>query len=744
MEVNKTIALHNNLCSLIGQRRLKEGLDILSQLVDTSTSGEYSNEFSDIVEAYKNMLSYTIDGINDPERDKIYKKLVQSTLKLADKLRENLLLRYSGWNTYWIKQQSEKEQRFSQKSIIESVDDLIFKSELDKLLYPELESESDPNSERSLRHKKLIKNIFNHLWITDYYGEAEESLVSISIESGKFKWHELSVFTSAITLSLFRVWQPEKIKNLFSLYNTGIDQVVERALTGIITALHLYNNRLQFYPEIEVFLEQTCTDDKFKNRVKTIVLQIIRSRETETLSKKLRDEIIPKMAKYSPQIEEKLDLENILPSESSEGRNPDWSAMFADSEEIFRTMEELSKLQMEGADIYMSTFSNLKNFDFFNEFHNWFLPFYPEHELLNVVFNDDVLSSGTDDLAEALYKTPYICNSDKYSMVYNLKFLPASQKKLMLKILRMELDGIREMNEGELKLSDPDNVFKTYSTQYIQDLYRFFKLSPYKKEFGDFFSGKLDIYNSFFFKSIFNYNDDLLFADYFFNKNFFDDALSIFLEYVKDDPSNVQLYEKIGYCFQELFDYENALKYFQRAELIDRKAWTCKKIGYCMRRIGNTEGALSYYIQAEEMEAENIHTTMMIGNCYLDLKEYDKALSYYFKVEYNNPGNIKILRPIAYCYLAMGRLDDSNKYYQRLSGDKLNVHDLINMGHLALCRNNKKEATDFYRRGIVSGELSKEKFSKIFNEDTQLLIGLGVKKDELSLLLDYLFFLLDK
>jgi len=715
---------------------------MLSQLVDATSSGEYSNEFGDIVAAYKNMLSYTIDGINDPERDKIYKKLVQATLKLADKSRGNLLSRYSGWNTYWIKQQSEKEQRLSSKTIVESVDDLIFKSELDKLLYPEMESGSDPNSESSLRHKQLIKNIFNHLWITDNYGEAEESLISITIESGKFKWYELSIFTSAITLSLFRMWQPEKIKYLFSLYYTGIEQVSERSLTGIIIALHYYNNRLQFYPEITAFLVKAGMDERFKNQTKATVLQIIRSRETEKLSRRLRDEIIPKMAKYSPKIEEKLDLENILPSEIAGGKNPDWSAMFADSEDIFKTMEELTKLQMEGADIYMSAFSNLKNFDFFNEFQNWFLPFYPEHEILNIVFNDEVLASGTNDLAEAMYKTPFICNSDKYSLVYNLKFLPTSQKKMMLKVLRMELEGIRDMNDGDLKLTDPDHSFKINITQYIQDLYRFFKLSPYKKEFEDFFNGKLDIYNSFFFKTLFDHNDDLLFADYFFNKNFFEDARTILLEHVQDDPSNVQLYEKIGYCDQELFDYENALKNYQIAELIDRKAWTCKKIGYCLRKIGKTEEALNYYIQAEEMESENSHTTMMIGNCYLDLKEYGKALSYYFKVEYNNPGNFKIMRPIAYCYLAMGRLDDSYKYYQRLSSDKLNVHDLINMGHLALCRGQKKEAVDLYRQSIGSGELSKEKFTEIFVEDTALLIGLGVEKDELSLLLDYLFFVI--
>ncbi len=60
---------------------------------------------------------------------------------------------------------------------------------------------------------------------------------------------------------------------------------------------------------------------------------------------------------------------------------PTGQQMFSDSEEIFKTMEELTNLQMEGADVYMSAFANLKNFEFFRDIQNWFVPFHPEHEV---------------------------------------------------------------------------------------------------------------------------------------------------------------------------------------------------------------------------------------------------------------------------------------------------------------------------------------------------------------------------
>ena len=289
--------------------------------------------------------------------------------------------------------------------------------------------------------------------------------------------------------------------------------------------------------------------------------------------------------------------------------------------------------------------------------------------------------------------------------------------------------------------TDPYKVFRTNITQYLQDIYRFFKLSPYRKEFEDLFTGKLDIYNSEFFRMTCNASEaEAGLADYFFSKNFYSDALHLFLKQVEEKPSEVQLYEKIAYCYQESSDYEGALKYYRRAELIDRKVWTIKKIGLCLRRLGRDEEALENYLQAYDLEPDNTHTVIMIAHCYIDLKNFEQALKYYFQVEYKEPGNLKILRPIAFCYFALGRFDESEKYYERLSMGKLNAHDLINKGHLELCRGNKREAVNLYKQSILSGELSKDQFVTIFSDDKDLLISLGAKAEDLPILLDYLLF----
>jgi tetratricopeptide (TPR) repeat protein len=743
MEIVKVIQQHKRLSSMVAEKRIKQSLDLLKDMAGHSSSGDLRDEYEDIVMTYRNMLTYTIEGVEDPERNKIYLKLIQSILRLADRVKQDILSHYSGWHTYWVKMQAEKELKLSGKTIIETVDDLLFKSDLDEWLKLSNEINPDPESKISRKHRQLIKNIFNHLWLTDYYGEAENSLIEIILNSGKFRWHESSLFTTAITLSSLRTWQSDKLFHLMRIYESGQEQVIERALTGLILNLHYYNVRLLLYPELTSRLSDISRQKKFREHCRIIVLQIIRSRETESLSRKLQDEILPNVAKLKPRIEEKLDLDNILPSEKNEEKNPDWSEVFSGSEEIFKTMEELTKLQMEGADVYMSAFANMKQFDFFKDFQNWFVPFYPDHESVNEIYKDEILGPGTNELAEALYKTPFICNSDKYSLLLNLKHLPSSQKTMMLKVFRMELEGLQQLNEEE-SAADPYRNFRINVTQYLQDIYRFFKLSPYRKEFEDLFIGRMDIYNSGFFRMTCNAREvEAGLADYFFGKNFYDDALELFLRQVHERSDDIQLYEKIGYCYQESFNYEDALKYYKMADLIEKKAWTLKKIGLCLRRTGKNEEALEYYLQASEMEPDNVHTIIMTAHCYLDLRNYEMALKYYFRIEYNDPGNIKILRPIAYCYFALGRFDESEKYYDRLAAGKLNAHDQINIGHLALCRGRKKEAINLYRQSIMMGELSKEDLMAVFAEDKALLVSLGVNEDDLPILLDYLLFITD-
>ena len=76
MDASKTTNLHKQLCAFLYKRRVKQAIDTLETLIDATSPNELKDELNDVKIAYQRMLSYTIDGIDDPERDNIYTKRI--------------------------------------------------------------------------------------------------------------------------------------------------------------------------------------------------------------------------------------------------------------------------------------------------------------------------------------------------------------------------------------------------------------------------------------------------------------------------------------------------------------------------------------------------------------------------------------------------------------------------------------------------------------------------------------------
>ncbi|MFZ2286148.1 MAG: tetratricopeptide repeat protein [Bacteroidales bacterium] len=744
MNTGTIILQHKRICNLIVRRKVKQAFDLMADMLENVSVGGLRDEFSELRMTYMNILKYTVGGIHDPERQKVYMKLLQNTLRLNDRIKQDILARQSGWYTYSVRASEQREERVRGENIIQSVDDLVFRSRLDDLLASAEIEKPGTESERAAATERLSGIIFNHLWLTDFYGEAEESLVETMLQSGRFQWHDLASFVSAVTLSSLRIWDPAKISLLAKLTGNTTPHVAERSLTGLIFSLYYYDDRLSLYPEVMQTVRSLAENGNFRERCRMVVLQAIRSRDTEKLSKRMNEEILPKVVKLRPRIEEKLDLDRILGENIEEGQNPDWSAMFSGSEEMFKTMEELTNLQMEGSDVYMSAFSGLKRFDFFRVLRNWFIPFYPDHVAVDEIFRDEILGPGINELAEALFKTPFICNSDKFSLILNMKYLPAEQKSLMLKVFRMELEGLEQMKYDN-ELTDPAAIFRTTVTQYVHDLYRFYKLSDFKNEFDDLFTSRLDIYNSLFFREICgSTTDDRSLAEYFFSKEYYEDALALYLNVIRSVSDDAELFEKAGYCYQMAGEYEKALEKYSLAAIIDPKTWTLRKTGFCLRRLGRSQEALNMYLRVLQTEPDDLNTILMAAHCSLDTGKYEEALKHYFRIEYESPGNIKVLRPIAWCYLMTGKFTEAESYFERLAASGLTPFDRINMGHLALCQGDPRKASEHYLGALTGGEMTAEAFINIFNEDIPALTSNGVKADDLPIVLDYVLMSLEK
>jgi tetratricopeptide (TPR) repeat protein len=264
-------------------------------------------------------------------------------------------------------------------------------------------------------------------------------------------------------------------------------------------------------------------------------------------------------------------------------------------------------------------------------------------------------------------------------------------------------------------------------------------LHPLKAEFDDIFRLPVPVYETGLFK---NWIDDVNvlrnIGEFFFEKNYYRDALVIFKQIV-ETSHNYELFEKIGYCYQQTSDFDKALEYYHKAELLDKnKLWLINRIAWCYKKKGEYELSVGYYLEAEKLEPENLQVQAYLGQIYMETGEFEKALKYYFKVEYLQPDNFKVYRPISWCSFMMGKFDNAAKYLEKAFLQTTGKNDYLNLGHIYWCKDERQKAIENYRLSFKSSGRDINWFSNIFIEDSKYLEQHGIKAIDIPLMIDYI------
>jgi len=727
----KAQELHESLCRLILQERILDAFGSLRELIALSEKPHFFPQLETLETNYQNILHYSAKGVQDPEQNKILNHVLRSTLTLADTVKETLLMHKSDHFIYQMKWSIEKASS-SEADYVETRMNCLSS---DPQLAAMLNQSPDPTPPYS--RTKAIEDLFRYYWLNDDFQEKDKNLINELVTSPVIPWHDKSQIASALTLSLFRNFTVTKLQLLSTFIKERESQVWERALVGLILGLYQYHSRLYLYPEVKEVLADLKTTVVTDEVLEAILLQIIKAQDTERLTKKWEEEILPEVLKMQSTVEKKLDLENILQDNFMEDKNPDWEQVFGDSPELLDKLQQFSEMQLDGSDVFMGTFSRLKNFPFFNEISNWFVPFYPEHPEVKDLFGQEEGTFNLGVLFEKLGETRFMCNSDKYSFCLNIKNIPTSHKNQMMHMFQAEMDQMKEISSEDDTL-DPISRTKSIITQYIQDLYRFFKLSPRKQEFEDIFSQSLDIVSTEFYKQLAEAPGRLKkkVAEFYFEKERYPEAIELFKEFEAEVTDDSELFEKIAYAFQRQGKYSQALNYYKKAELLaPQKAWITKKIALCYRYIGEHEKALGYYKEAEKLAPDDLYVQAFIGHTLFHLKRNEEALKYYFKVEYLAPSNQKIQRPIAYISLLLGKFDTAENYFKKLLEQEDTPLDKLHLAHVYLCNNEYNKAIETYIEGAREFR-NMTHFRSAFEEDREVLHKHQRQNRDINLLLD--------
>ena len=719
--------------NFLASGKLKYTFDKTKLLVDELQWGEFSDRFVDLNQNYKLLLQYYISGVEDPERKIVYNKIIARTFVLISDLREELLFRNSSNFEYTQKRYFPHKQRFASLS---GLYDSFQYFHNQTSIYNDTENIPDNELKRiRLNYENLLPELFSVFWLTTHYRSEEKTLFQKIMDNNYPGFVEKSLTVSALTLNLWRMFDEQKLMLLFDCSQDKNQQIKQRALTGLCFVLAKYNRFLPYFPAVRNRLILIADDNHYLENFRNIIIQIIATLETEKISKKLREEILPEILKISPMLKDRMDAENLLKSDEWEEGNPEWQDLLNESG-ISDKLKELTDLQMEGADVYMSTFSMLKSFPFFNEFSNWFLPFVSGFSAISPLFESEDKS-----ILSAFVDNNIMCNSDKYSFCLSVLQMPEKQRNNLKYSFKAESEQLKEIANDEALLT-PDFNAKNISKQYIQDLFRFFKLHPQHAEFADMFASALFMHKSYLF-DILSANSDLKesIAEYYFIKGHYNEAIELFVEIIKDSEPSAALYQKTGFSYQQTSQISKALDCYLKADMIQPDdLWTIRKIALCYRLSANYVKALEYYQHVDFLKPDQLNTVLHIGQCLMQLGKLKEALNLYYKLDAEYEGNIKIMKAISWCAFISGNLMKASYYSNKLIENTPDTHDFINAGHIAWCQKRIDKAIKYYTEGLMLMNNKLDDFVNILNEDKKHLLFNGLSDDEFPLLIDELFY----
>jgi len=708
---------HNNIFkdidTYLSEGRVSAALGVLDNAVTAYPElCRYAARLDGLRQGYGYMSTYALQGLPDPGLAESHADVAEGIRSLADDMRRTLRMKDAPtlyFNTL------RYEQTAPADTLVMLLGDYAKVNQ--KLSLAALtENPEKASREFAMQAEQMERRIFNRIWTAGTLSTADESSLREVMDDMSLPAYFKSLIVSAVFMGLMEQYDERAMLFLMDAYAMADDEVSVRALCGLLVAMWLYRGR---HMSVRLRNRLAALKDMpgWTRDVRMATMQFVRSRDTERITRKFNEEVIPEMMKLRPEIE-KLKDKPLDPEAMEE--NPEWAEMLEKSGVADR-IKELQELQEDGGDVMMATFGRLKTFAFFNDIANWFMPFRSNHPQLH---SDGVPE--IDALVGVMGDIPMFCDNDKYSIALSLSQIPPAQRDMMLTQLRMQseqLDAVRMAGIGGNRGGREE-----LATNYVRNLYRFFKLFRRKGEFSDPFAIGLNIPAIPALADEFADADTLMvIAEFYFKRGYYADALSVFSRLSGMSAPSAAICQKMGYCEQQLGHPSAALRHYEQADMLDSSSrWTVRRLAWCHRTLGQWDKALECYRRLAEERPDDVNIALNTGLSLVKLRRYDEALQYLFKAEFLGSGNEKATRALAWCTLLGGDYDRCVKYTATLlASASPRPNDYINAGHLSLLTGHPGEAVDHYSDALKAMDGDVDRFMRIMRDDRATVTALA-------------------
>ncbi len=238
---------YNQIFDFIGKSRVKDALDTLRYLCNSGRNLDLRTRLEDHTQTYLNMLKYSFELSDDPQKVLVYNRLIKAIIGLADDVKEDIIRTGNLLQYYHLKTIPEAQSEQAIIEIYRLMDRLTLLSE-------SKEGNEDTDVVRKAfeapEYKDMINMLFQIIWRADKLNDTEIKVLKKLSQPGTIAWYDKCTLVSALTLSLMRHFDSNKIDLLFNFYENGEMQIWQRALVGLVLGLTFFDKRIQYYPEI--------------------------------------------------------------------------------------------------------------------------------------------------------------------------------------------------------------------------------------------------------------------------------------------------------------------------------------------------------------------------------------------------------------------------------------------------------------------------------------------------------------
>jgi tetratricopeptide (TPR) repeat protein len=705
------------------RRNLSEALAAMEGYLSSYSGAQDVDRLYAIQADFQLMSDYWKRGFKDPQLPHLYDNLLRRLYVLYADTAMSYQIKHSVYLSSVHARLSLSSQDWTVQNLKEALEEYVTANAMLALEPEHIQIEKKKELHR--KHHQLIADWFDRLWLSAIWSEGQASAMEEILLSPTIDTNDQQVLTSAIMLAMLNHFDIAKFKVLLSVYRHATETTVrQRALVGWVLALR-DDIFFYLYGEERKLLDEVLANKAMCQELVQLQHQIILCINAEKDNKTIQQEIMPDLLKNNGfrltrnGIEEVEDnsLDDILHPDEEERR-------MEQVEESFLKMQEMQK---QGSDIYFGGFSQMKRFSFFQEICNWFVPFYIDHPGIA----DAAAKFQKNAFMRSLMMTGPFCHSDKYSFVLAFNQVMDHFPKNLMEMMERGEAGVMEVMKEESHSSA--YIRRTY----LQDLYRFFRLYPYRSEFSNPFE---DNQYLFLAKKVFSrthveaYFNDV--AAFLIKQKYMQEA-GMVLDNCGEARCDFRHYMMCGYLLQHQYytfaSKKDALYCYQKAlELEPENEKALQGYARSLFDMGRYQEALGAYDQLLTLQPEKRHYILNRAVCQTNTGLYAEALKDLYRLNFESPDDATVNRVLAWTLTCNEKYEQAEKIYAQLLTDQPLPDDLLNYGYCLWLGGHVDEAADCFHRYLKETE---QKKTFIIENEQDLLREKGITEPEMQMML---------